>query len=71
MSEQKLSVLLTFTRPQNRLVWPTIEGWKRVENARKETIGDEVERRPDFACGRETRSQGNASGPGQLGEGIL
>ena len=37
----------------------------------KEAIGNEVERRQDFTAGRETRSQGNACGPGQIGEGIL
>jgi hypothetical protein len=37
----------------------------------KETSGNTVERVQDFTAGWETRSKGNACGPGQIGKGIL
>jgi hypothetical protein len=44
---------------------------KDVKCVGKETAGNRVERVQDFTAGRETRSKGNACGPGQIGEGVL
>ena len=48
--------------------------YRRVEDVKcveKETSVNTVERVQDFTAGRETRSKGNACGPGQIGEGYF